>query len=237
VSFVPSLLARLQRLIETSYDWKTGIGDLSPYLVGDEGYRVLYEGREILEQLPGSDTSPRTLVTCRGGEVRLGVYYPDALIRHLEERNPLRSLGEENIVSFSLLVEELDHLLMLAWSLRHKRPIRLVELEFHANITKYLVLAHFLGRTGHRSRLTTVQRHWLHSRLLLDVGDDLPDPHRERYRTAAVLAQRFLRQLDCLPADGRIIALRRFARRTWGSQRYYLEWADPSARSGFLLAV
>ena len=85
------LLTRLHRIIEASYDWKTGIQDLSPYLVGDEGYRMLYEGREILGLLPGTEKGPRTLVTWRGGVLRLGVYYPDELIRRLEERNPLRT--------------------------------------------------------------------------------------------------------------------------------------------------
>ena len=44
------LLTRLQALIEQSYDWNTGIADLAPFVVGDEGYRRLY--REAREGVP-----------------------------------------------------------------------------------------------------------------------------------------------------------------------------------------
>jgi len=233
---VAPLLSRLQSLIEASYDWRTGIPDVAPYLVGDQGYKALYADREILEDLPGSEAGPRTLVTSRGGVIRLGVYYPDALVRHLEDWNPLRGVTEENIIGFSLLVEELDHLLMLAWCVRYGRRVRLVELEFHANVTKYLVLAHFLGRTTRRTRLLPEQRKWLRHHLFWEIGEELPKSHRDRYRTAALLARRYIQQLETLPPLGRITALRRFVRQSWGSQRYCLESAATSVRSGFLLA-
>jgi len=232
-----SLLTLLQRIIEASYDWNTGIQDLGPYLVGDEGYRALYQEREVLGVLPGMESGPRTLVTWKGGEVRLGVYYPDELIRRLEERNPLCGIGEENIIPFSLLVEELDHLLMIAWCVRHGRVVRLMELEFHANLTKYFVLAHFLGRASRRSQLSSLQRRWLDFLLFHEVGEDLPEPYRHRYRTAARLARSFLAALEGLAAPARLIALRRFARRSWESQRYCLESVDSEFRERLLVAV
>ena len=159
------LLSRLQRLIENSYDWNTGIEDLGPFLLGDQGYRLFYEGREIEEVPPGTFPAARTLVRCHGNQIRLGIYYPDALVLLLEARNPLRGLDEGNVTAFSVLVEELDHLLMLAWCARHGRKVGLLELEFHANVTKYLVLAHFIARLSGRARLVEDQRIWLLLRL------------------------------------------------------------------------
>src|SRR5262245_6823429 len=232
-----SLLVRLQRLIETTYDWSTGIQSLTPYLVGDHGYRVFYAGREILQESTGDDEGPRTLVTWRGGPISLSIYYPDALVRHLEEVNPLKEISDRNVVAFSLLVEELDHLLMLAWCARHERKVRLLELEFHANVTKYFVLAHFLGRATRRLRLTSAQRQWIHHCLFWQVGEGLPEPQGHRYRTAARLAMRFVRSLETLSALERVRVLRRFARQSWSNQRTRLESMDFPARSGFLGAL
>src|SRR5215468_7396765 len=112
----PSLLARLQRLIEQTYDWDTGIRDLTPFLLGDVGYQRVFSGREVHEEAQLPEFSPRTLVSWRRGRCRLNIYYPNSLVEHLETVNPLRELSERNVVAFSLLVEELDHLLRLAWS-------------------------------------------------------------------------------------------------------------------------
>ena len=230
----PSLLIRLQRLIEATYDWRTGIQNLAPFLVGDHGYSVFYAGREILEESAGKGEGPRTLVTWRGGPVSLGVYYPDALVRHLEEINPLRELSDKNVVAFSLLIEELDHLLMLAWCIRHERSVRLLELEFHANVTKYFVLAHFVGRATRRVRLTSAQREWIQHQLFCEMGERVPEPQGHRYRTAARLALRFIRSLEMVSAAERVTILRRFARQSWGRQRAFLESMEYPVSSGLL---
>jgi hypothetical protein len=232
----PTLIARLKRLIEFSYDWRTGIDDLAPFLVGDRGYRALYEGREILEEVPGPEVGPRTLVTCREGAVRLGIYYPDSLVRRLEDAPPLLGIGEQNLMPFAHLVEELDHFLMLAWCIPRSRVVRLVELEFHANVTKYLVLAHFLGRLRDQDRLLQSERDWLVHALFEDAGEDLPEPFRRRYRTAARMGVRFIRELDALPPAKRVSALRRFGRRSWGELRQSLESSRGGEALGLLLA-
>jgi hypothetical protein len=231
-----TLISRLQRLIECSYDWRTGIADLTPFLIGDRGYRALYEGREILEEVPGPDVGPRTLVTCREGAVRLGIYYPDSLVRRLEAAPPLRGINEHNLVPFVHLVEELDHFLMLAWCIPRCRVVRLVELEFHANVTKYLVLAHFLGRLREQNRLLQSERDWLVHCLFEDAGADLPEPFRRRYRTAAQMGVLFIRELDALPPWRRVCMLRRFGRRSWGELRQSLESSRRREALGLLLA-
>jgi hypothetical protein len=232
-----SLLTRLQRIIEQTYDWNTGIEDLGSFVVGDEGYRKLYGDKEIEEDLAGSSPVAKTLVSWRGSEIRLGLYYPDALILQLEARNPLHRVDDENVGAFAILVEELDHLLMLAWCMKHTKGVGLLELEFHANVTKYLVLALFLARLSRRSRLTPGQRHWLLLRLFNGAGEDLPSPFRQRYRTAARLAVNFIVQLDLLSLEDRVRALRRQSRGSWESLRSCLESHGPANGLGFLLAV
>jgi hypothetical protein len=230
----PSLLARIQRLIESTYDWSTDIYSLDPYLVGDHGYAVHYAGRSIFGHT-GAD-QPRTFVTYVGGPIRLGIYYPDSLIRRLEEANPLHGITHENVLPFAALVEELDHFLMLAWSARHQREVSLLELEFHANVTTYLVLAHFLGRTTGRIRLSTEQRKWIRKNLFDGVGESLPEPHRSRYRNASRLALAFLMSLERLNGEEKLRFLRRFARQSWPNQRTLIESGDCVRRSGLLRA-
>jgi hypothetical protein len=228
----PPLLCRIHRLIEASYDWATGIADLSEYLVGDEGYRRLYGQRVLVEEVGAPLPPARTLVRWEGGETRACIYLPDSLVSHLEARNPLRSLDDRNVEAFSTLVEELDHLLMLAWCSRHGRPVRLLELEFHANVTKYLVLAHFLGRLTGRSRLSTGQRSWLRDRLFSRSGEGLAPPLASRYRVAARLACRFLGRLEPVASEERVRILRRFVRQDWSRQRRILEGGELRGASG-----
>jgi len=231
------LLSQLQRLIETSYDWTTGIDDLGPFVVGDEGYRQIYGGKEFLEGQSGQPAGARTLVTWVCGQIRVNIYYPDHLVVHLERRNPLYRIDDENVTPFSILVEELDHLLMLAWCVRHRRNVRLVELEFHANVTKYLVLTHFLARLNRCQRLSPVQRRWVFDRLFGGAGEGLPPALSQRYETAEQLALRFIHLLDSMPAVEKIRTLRRFARRAWGVQRSHLESLGGWNQLGLLLVV
>ena len=233
----PPLLSQLHLLIESSYDWATGIDDVGRFVVGDEGYRRLYGHREVLGALPESILGARTLVAWEGRQVRLLVYYPDQLVRHLEIWNPVRRIDEENVSHFSVLIEELDHLLMLAWCARYQRPVRLLELEFHANITKYLVLIHFLGRLGRRMRILPGQKQWVRLHLFHGAGEDLPPPFQKRYETAARLASRFLRLLEQMPVAERVRTLRRFARQSWQAQRRVLDSPEENPGLGFAMAL
>jgi hypothetical protein len=232
-----SLLTRLQRLIENSYDWNTGIDDLGPFVVGDEGYRALYRSVEFPQSLSEDAPAARTVVSFRGAETRLGVYYPDALVIRLELHNPLLRVDDGNVGAFAVLVEELHHLLMLAWCSKHQREVGLLELEFHANVTKYLVLAHFVARHSSRTRLEQGQKSWLLHRLFDGDGEELPPPFRHRYRTAARLAVRFILLLEGFSREERVRSIRRVARRPWKSLRSCLESRDPARGLRLLLAL
>jgi len=86
-----------------------------------------------------------------------------------------------------------------------------VELELHANVSKYLVLGRFLA--GERKLLDGPRRVWLRHHLFhkRDYGDDDPSVRR-RYQDAARFALRFLDAQQSCPVDSRVGALRRFHR-------------------------
>jgi hypothetical protein len=202
------LVEVLKSLIERSYGISPCIGDLSPFIVGDEGYRRFYV--EPGQQPRGEGA--RILVRQSGGPLRVAFYCPDSLVRHLERFNPLRGLGDVNIVAFAVLVEEIDHLVTLASRASERRPVTLLELEHHANVTKYMMVLHFLGRQSGRRRVTEALRHWarfhLFERLSRKHGVD-----EARYREAARLAWQYLRVLETLAPEARRAEIRAYHRR------------------------
>ena len=202
-----SLLETLQSIIQRSYGMPPVIEDIGRYVVGDAGFRALYP------ETVGEDRGPdgaRVLVRDAGATLRAVLYYPDALVRHLERFNPLTGIGDANIEAFAVFVEELDHLLVLATRAAEGRSVSLLELEHHANVTKYLVVLHFLGKHTGRRRLTETLRQWarhhLFERYAADGGGG-------RYREAAHLARQYVDHLEGLPVGRRHDELRAFQRR------------------------
>ncbi len=203
-----SLLEQLRGLIERTYGFDTGIDDLGRFVVGNAGFRRFYAGREAMTRVDSGVTQARTLVRDTPGALRACIYYPDELIEVLERHPPQRGLADENVEAFSTLVEELDHLLLLVWRKRQGRKVSLFELELQANVTKHLVLAHFLA--GGRGRLEPHERRWLRHHLFENGFYVDEDPAvAERYRQAARAAVQFI---DRLPARvrKRLTVLRRF---------------------------
>ncbi len=203
----PPLLLTLKSIIERTYGMPRVIGDIAPFIVGDAGYLARYAGAE------GPDAAgARLLVRDAAGTLRVALYYPDALVRHLEQFNPLAGVGDVNIEAFAILVEELDHLLTLASRAAEGRPVRLLELEHHANVTKYLVVLHFLGKQAGRRRVPEALRIWarhhLFERYVLGGGEG-----ESRYRHAAALARKYVRCLESMPAEARPAELRAYQRR------------------------
>ncbi len=111
--------------------------------------------------------------------------------------------------AFATLVEELDHLLLIAERSQLRRPVSLLELELHANVTKELVLTRFLAGSG--TRLRQEHRVWLRHQLFEGCRYcDEEATVRARYREAARWAVRFLNALVELDAAQRLRLLRRF---------------------------
>jgi len=203
-----SLLEQLRGLIERTYGFESGIEDLGRFVVGNAGYRRFYAGREASTWVDSARVQARTLVREVPGALRACIYYPDELIDALERQPPQRGLFDSNVDAFSTLVEELDHLLLLVWRKRQGRPVSLFELELQANVTKHLVLSHFLA--AGRPHLEPHERAWLRYHLFEKGSFVDEDPEvAERYRHAARCAVKFV---DALPESPRkrLVALRRF---------------------------
>ena len=256
----PSLLHVLQDLLERTYRIDSGVGEISRFVIGDEGYRLLYgrtgaavrrtadamaagtaswgspAGARLLVRegvgpiaagtargfaeagarflvrggvgpiaagtaSTGSAAGARVLVRDGSGSVAACIYYPDALIAHLERFPPGQGIGDENIDAFAAFVEELDHFLVLAERVRLGRPVSLLELELHANVTKYLVCALFLARAagrGDRSgSLDASARAWLLWHLFEKVTFAEPEPQvQERYCDASRFGRRVIDRLE-----------------------------------------
>ena len=219
-----SLLETLQRVIERTYDLDTGVTDIGRFVIGDQGFRALYGRwhdagliRETVADPPtaagSASGTARTLVREQDGGLALSIYYPDALVRCLEGNDPTRRLDDGNVDSFNTLVEELDHFLVIADRFRSQGVVSLMDLELHANVTKYLVLKMFVGKLRRASRLAPVDAAWVRQQIF-DRGEFVAeDPNvRARYREASRLAARYVGALDGLAPAPRVAALRRFHR-------------------------
>lgn len=204
------LIVTLQSMIERSYGMPRVIEDVTPFLIGDAGYRERYRGRD--GSAPADEVGARLLVRDSGATLRAALYYPDRLVRHLERHNPLLGLGDVNIEAFAVLVEELDHLLTVASRAAEGRPVSLLELEHHANVTKYLVVIHFLGRQTGRRRIADSLRWWTRHHVLgrYETGGATG---QTRYRDAALLAGRYIRFFESLAPESRPAELRAYQRR------------------------
>ncbi len=205
-----TLLEAVGGLLERTYRIRTCLADLGPFVIGDLGYRELYgSSRGELDVGSTGVRSAKTLIREMHGETAVCVYFPDSLIRCLEAFPPQHGLGAENLDAFATFVEEIDHLLVVAERTLSLRPVSLFELELHANVSKYLVLARFLA--GRRNRLEPAKRMWLRHRLFDQIRFCDEDPAvRDRYRDAARWAQRLLNGLSSLRCAARVDALRRF---------------------------
>jgi hypothetical protein len=205
-----SLLEAVRGLLERTYRISCGLDDLAPFVIGDRGYRALYGSPRVSCRVAAADDpSARTLVRETDEGIAACIYFPDDMIRRLESFPPWDGVGEENLGAFATLVEEVDHLLVIAERVRRGRPVTLLELELHAEVSKYLVLERFLA--GAARRLDPGRRLWLRRRLFEDVRYSDREPGaRERYREAARWAVRLIDGLNGLERAGRLEVLRRF---------------------------
>jgi hypothetical protein len=220
-----SLLESIFGILRRTYALEAPLLPIARYVIGDSGLRRHYsDGTETIGSAAGE--GGRLLVRDTGEDVRACIYFPDAMIRHLEAHPPQRGVDDDNVDAFAVLVEEIDHLLVTAERAYQGRGVSLLELELQANVSKDLVLARFLA--GRRMRLDPGRRAWLrhhlfHKRAYCDGDDRI----RRRYDEASRFALRFLRGLERLPVARRVATLRSFHRAPLAAK---LSMIDPTSR-------
>ncbi len=212
-----SLLEKLQGIIERTYDLETGVRDIGRFVIGDEGYRRRYGRLDaaggIVSRVGSVSTGARTLVRESDGGLAVSIYYPDSMVACLERNDPTRRLDAANVDAFTVLVEELDHFLVIAERYRSGGEMSLMDLELHANVTKYLVMKLFVGKMRRARRLGARDAAWIRFHLFDKTDFAEPDPEvRARYRDATRLAARYVRAVDAMPPAGALAELRRFHR-------------------------
>ncbi len=214
------LIDQLARLIEATYDIDSGTIPLGRFVVGDEGHRLLTGGRRVRREIGHDGSGAQVLLRPLPGGERwaASVYLPDALVEHLEHHDPRRVLSDANAAAFAAVVEEVDHLVTLAERSAAGAPVTLLELEWHAAVTKYLVLTHFAARLS-GGRLDPGARAFVLDRLFHRGEWCDPDPEvRGRYREAHRLGYRFVIDLARRRPADRLARLRRFHRASTGEK-------------------
>lgn len=208
------LIDQLARLIEVTYDIDSGTIPLGRFVVGDRGHALLTADRRVRREVGHDGSGARVLLRPLpdGERWAAAVYLPDALVEHLERHDPRRELSALNADGFAAVVEEVDHLVTIAERSAAGAALTLLELEWHAAVTKYLVLVHFAGRLS-GGRLEPAARAFVLDHVFHRGEWSDADPEvRRRYREAHRLGYRFVVDLGRRRASERLARLRRFHR-------------------------
>jgi hypothetical protein len=209
----PTLLRQCQRLLENTYDKRTGV-NLEDFVVGVDRYRKLaarVAGNEMAEYADAG----RFFYYLSGGDLRMAIFYTDDLIHHLERYDPRRCLGDDNVLEFVIFLEELSHALHTSLTFQENRrrlmrPSFLAELEVQAKIDVFLLLVFFLQRLEGSERLAPSARRWIEASLFDRWSLAYSSPAlARRYALAATLGRRAITYLDSLSSETRLEALRR----------------------------
>jgi hypothetical protein len=207
------LIEELQRKIEKTYALDTGITNIEKFVIGDHGYKELYLQEQIKSVVENVSSGSRVLMRDLGNTLKVSIYYPDRLIKVLEENDPRMGLHDDNIDECASFVEELDHFLFIAQNFKRNRPFSLLELELQANVTKYLVLKYFIALKNRSMRLQEFDKEYIRHHLFYKRNYALEGPvERKRYEDAKELGMTYTRHIDFLSHDDRLSDLRLFSR-------------------------
>lgn len=209
----PSLVDALGVLLQRTYDIPPERpGRVSRFVVGDEGHRRLVERARVVERIDRRRARARLLLRRRATGWSATLYLPNDLVARLEECDPRRALDAGNIDDFLALVEEVDHLVTFADRACHgDAEVSLLELEWHAAVSKALVATHFVARLAGRTRLGEAERAFVDYHVFHKTSYPR-DELGERYREAERLAFRFVSDLRERQPTERVRRLRRFHR-------------------------
>ena len=217
------LIKELQKKIEKTYALDTGITNIEQYIIGDKGYEEFYANEEI-RTVVNSHSGARVLLRDTGDTLKVSIYYPDALIRELEDNDPRLGIHDENIDLCASFVEELDHFLFIAQHYKSNRPFSLLELELQANVTKYLVLKYFVALQNRSLKLSRFDKEYIRHHLFYKRKFDIEDTsERKRYEDAGKFGMMYTEQIDLLSHEERLRDLRLFSRMTCPSKIRHIQ--------------
>ncbi|HEX4707609.1 MAG TPA: hypothetical protein VH229_07735 [Candidatus Udaeobacter sp.] len=168
----------------------------------------------------------RTFLRRAGDQLYVGIYYSRWLIEQLEQHDPRAGLGDRNIRSLIMFVEELNHALHAA--LQFKRGMREIasedfarNLELQAQVDTYLVLLLFVAFFRKAQRVSRADRRWLRFHLFArQCPQAFHDRNlRARYLETTQLAASYTRYLDTLNGGRRLDEIRRFHSLDYGAKK------------------
>jgi hypothetical protein len=208
-----TLFSQIQRLFERTYA-QVGI-NLEECLI--DRTRCAQLSRLAGKSARELSEFARTFLRHAGDHLYVGIYYSRWLIEQLEEHDPRAGLGDRNIRSLIMFVEELNHALHAA--LQFKRGVRDItsedfvrNLELQAQVDTYLVLLLFVAFFRRTQRVSATDRRWLQFHLFArQFPEAFHDPNlRGRYLETSKLAASYTRYLDALNGVRRLDEIRRF---------------------------
>jgi hypothetical protein len=181
------VLHGLQSLLGRLYDVELNY-DVYDFLVTDRcalpGTAPATAARDVEEELLLAETQD-------GAGVAL--YLDPALLRRLEDADPVGALTEANLADYCTALEGVSHFVYSTWRLDCDLPVSLLELETQAEVDKYAVTV-FLLADQHGGGYPAQ----VHARLFDRVSFDTrlePDQYH-RYRTAHRCAAHYCRRLE-----------------------------------------
>ncbi len=125
------LLDNIKKIIEACYKVDSGMDEISDFIIGDDKLENL---KPLAISKVGTYSGEASVLSNFDAEdPLLSIYFSDALQKRIRQR-PFE-LNDIGTVS-----EEIDHAVLISYSLDHKKPMSLMEIELQGNITRYLVM-------------------------------------------------------------------------------------------------
>ena len=208
-----TLFSQIQKLFERTYA-QVGI-NLEDCLIDRQRCAQLsiLAGKSVREL----SELARTFLRRADDRLYVGIYYSRWLIEQLERHDPRAGLGDHNIRSLIMFVEEINHALHAA--LQFKSGAREIgsedfarNLELQAQVDTYLVLLLFVAFFRKTQRVSRTDRRWLRFHLFARNCPELfaNENLRGRYLETTELAASYTQYLDSLNGLRRLEEIRTF---------------------------
>ena len=220
-----TLFSQIQRLLERTYA-QVGI-NLEECIIDRARSAQLSKlagasARELSELA-------RTFLRHAGDQLYVGIYYSRWLIDQLERHDPRAGLGDHNIRSLIVFVEEINHALHAALQFKNGQHEIGSEdfardLELQAQVDTYLILLFFIAFFRKTQRVSRADRRWLRFHLFVRQR---PEAFRDanlrgRYLETCELAASYTQFLDTLNGMRRLEEIRQFRSLDYGAKKAHV---------------